>query len=101
MPQPWSSICLVVALAGLAFSVHWWRGKYGWWINGYSPKRARWVAIGLAGVLIALMGVSLYGKYVGPDWLFLVSGGVAFVASILGGRVWMAVWRRELAETGR
>ena len=101
LPQPWSLLVLVLSLAGLGLMVRMWRDRMGYWINGYSPRRARWVAIGLAGVLIALMGVSLYGKYVGPDWLFLVSGGVAFVASIIGGRVWMAVWRRELAETGR
>ena len=98
MPQPWSILCLVVSLLGLAFSVHLWRGKYGWWINGYSPKRARWVAFGLAAVLVGLIGLSLYGRVYGPWWLFIVSGVLGALAAGLGGRLWMRVWRRELAE---
>ncbi|WP_122465464.1 hypothetical protein [Brevundimonas lutea] len=101
LPQPWSLLVLVISLAGLALMVRMWRDRMGYWINGYSPRRARWVAIGMVVVFIALMGGSLYGRYVGPDWLFLVTGALGFVTAIIGGRVWMAVWRRELAETGR
>ena len=101
LPTPWAFVALAIALTGLALMVRLWRDKMGYWINGYSPRRARWIAIGLAVVFIALIGGTLYGKYVGPDWLFLVTGALGFVAAIIGGRVWMAVWRRELAETGR
>jgi phosphatidylglycerophosphate synthase len=98
MPRPWTFVVLPIALFGLAGLVMWWRKKFGWWISGYSPKRARWVAFGLVAVLLALMGLSLYGRFVGPGWLFLVSGGIAFVSAIVGGRLWMRVWRAELAE---
>jgi len=98
MPRPWTFVVLPIALFGLAGLVMWWRKKFGWWVSGYSPKRARWVAFGLVAVLLGLMGLSLYGRFVGPGWLFLVSGGIAFVAAIVGGRLWMRVWRTELAE---
>lgn len=98
MPQPWSFIVLPFALGGLAGMVMWWRKKFGWWVSGYSPKRARWVAIGLAAVMIGLMGLSIYGRHVGPSWLFVVAGVLGFVAAIAGSRLWLHVWRRELAE---
>jgi len=98
MERPWSVIVLLISLGGLAGLVMWWRNSLGWWVSGYSPKRARWVAIGLVAILIGLMGLSLYGQYVGPWWLFMVSGGLGFVAAIGGGRLWWRVWRKELAE---
>lgn len=99
MPNPWSSLVLVVSLIGLALMVTWWRKKVGWWVNGYSPKRARWVAFALAAFLLALIGVSLYGRIYGPWWLFLVTGGIAFVTSAVAGRLWMRVWRKEMSES--
>ena len=98
LPTPWSAVALVISMAALAGLVHWWKQKFGWWVSGYSPKRARWVAFGLGAVLVGLISLSLYGRYVGPDWLWMVSGGIGFVASIAGGRLWMHVWRKELAE---
>ena len=96
--QPWSFILLPLAMAGLALMVVSWRKTYGWWVGGYSPKRARWVAFGLAAVFVGLILLSLHGRGAGPDWLFLVSGGVGFVAAIAGSRLWMHVWRKELAD---
>lgn len=98
MPQPWSFIVLPIALGGLAFMVTSWRKRFGWWVSGYSPKRARWVAFGLLAVFLGLIGLSLYGRFVGPWWLFIVSGGIGFVVAIAASRLWMRVWREELAE---
>ena len=98
MPRPWDFIVLPIAIGGLLLMILWWRKTLGWWVSGYSPKRARWVAFGLVGLLLGLMGLSLYGRYVGPDWLWMVSGVVGFFGSILGSRLWMRVWRQELAE---
>ena len=98
MPRPWDFVVLPIALAAFGLMIMWWRKKYGWWVSGYSPKRARWVAFALVAVLVGLMGLSLYGRYVGPHWLWVVSGGIAFVAAVVGGRLWMRVWRKELAE---
>jgi hypothetical protein len=98
MPEPWSTIALPVALGGLAGLVLWWRKKYGWWVSGYSPKRARWVAFGLIAVFLGLIALTLYGRDSGPSWLYLVSGALGFVAAIAGSRLWLHVWRKELAE---
>lgn len=100
MPQPWSALVLVASLLGLVLMIHWWKQKFGWWVSGYSPKRARWIAIGLAAVLIGLMGLSIWGKAAGIAWTPLATGAAGFVAAIVGGRIWMAVWKRELAEAG-
>ena len=98
LAQPWSILALVVSLAGLALMVRWWKKRVGWWVSGYSPKRARWVAFALVAVLIALMGVSLWGKDSGIVWMPLATGAAGFFAAILGGRLWMHVWKRELVE---
>lgn len=98
LPQPWSFLVLVVSLVGLALMVQFWRRRFGWWVNGYSPRRARRVAIGLAVILIALMAVSIWGRVTGLWWIALTTGPAGFVAAILGGRVWMQVWKAELQE---
>ena len=98
LPTPWSALVLVASMLGLVLMINWWKQKYGWWVSGYSPKRARWAAIGLAVVLIGLMGVSIWGKAAGISWTPLATGAAGFVAAIVGGRVWMAIWKRELAE---
>ena len=98
MPDPWRFIALPIAMAGLVLMIVGWRKTFGWWVSGYSPKRARWVAFGLGAVLVGLISLSLYGRYVGPDWLWMVSGGLGFVASIAGSLLWMRVWRKELAD---
>lgn len=98
LPMPWSFLALAFGLAGLALMVRSWRSKHGWWVSGYSPRRARWVAIGLAVVLVGLMGLSLWGRRAGIAWTPLATGGAGFLAAIVGGRLWMRVWRRELAE---
>ncbi len=98
LPQPWSMMVLPIALGGLAGLIMWWRKKYGWWVSGYSPKRARWVAFGLMAVFLALTGLTLYGNRIGSSWLYLVSGGIAFVAAVAAGRLWLHVWRKDLAE---
>lgn len=98
LPMPWSMVALALSCSGLALMMTAWRKKFGWWVSGYSPKRARWVAFALLPVFLGLLGLSLYGRYVGPWWLFIVSGGIGFVVAIAASRLWMRVWRKELAE---
>ncbi len=98
MPRPWDIVALALVFGALIWMIVWWRKRFGWWVSGYSPRRARWVAFALAALLVGLIGLSLYGRYVGPDWLWIVSCAVAFLAAIGGSRLWMRIWRKELAE---
>ncbi len=98
LAPPWSMLALGLSLTGLAVMVWSWRRRFGWWIGGYSPRRARWVAYAMGAVYLGLVAMSIYGRQEGPWWLYLVSGAIGFVAAIAGSRIWMRVWRAELAE---
>lgn len=100
LPAPWSFIALAVSLSGLALMIHWWRRKAGWWVSGYSPRRARWVAFGMLALFLSLMGLSLWGKAAGIYWMPLATGAAGFVTAIIGSRVWTRVWQKDLKETG-
>ena len=98
-PQPWSTVTLALSLAGLAFMVRWWRNRTGWWVSGYSPPRAKWVAFGLVAVMMALMSLSFWTRlFDGPMWAPFVAGALAAVAAMIGGRLWMRAYRRDLLE---
>lgn len=102
LQSPWSTITLGISLTALVLMVQWWRKRVGWWVNGFSPPRARWVAFGLMGVVLALMGLSFWPRFGdGPLWVAFVAGGLAGLAGIIGGRIWMAVYRQELKATAR
>ena len=96
LPSPWSMVGLALAMAGLAGCVQWWRKRFGWWVNGYSPKRAGRVAYAMAGLLALLVGVGIWGRGQEIAWIPFATAAAAFVLSILGGRLWMHVWKREL-----
>lgn len=96
LEAPWSLLVLGIALAGLGILTASWRRRFGWWISGYSPRRARWVAFGMVAVFLVLMAVSIYGRLNGPWWLHLAAAAIGFVTAIAGSRVWMRVWRAEL-----
>lgn len=98
LPQPWSGVATPVAMFALVGLVMWWRKQYGWWVSGVSPARARWVAIGLGVVLLGLVLTTVRALPDGPSWLPFATGGAAFVAAIVGNRLWMRVWRKELAD---
>jgi len=100
--QPWSAPILLGSLAGLFFMIQSWRKRLGWWVNGFSPPRARWVAIGLGVALAPLMGLSLWARFGdAPGWIPLLAGGLAGLAGVVGGRIWLAVYRQELKAAAR
>ena len=101
LPQPWSILALVSSLGGLFWMIHWFRRRYGWWVSGYSPKRARWVAFAMVAVFLALIAVTFAGREFEVWWVSLATAPAAFVVAIVGSRLWMRVWRRELAEAAR
>lgn len=69
-------------------------------ILGTTPRRARWVAIGLGAVmLVAILGL-VYVRRARPDLplLPIVAGvmAVVFVLALVGSRLWRRVFRAEM-----
>jgi hypothetical protein len=69
-------------------------------ITGLSPRRARWVAIGLGMVLLPLMLLAILLNRFAPSGVMLALGAaalmaVAFVVCLIGSRLWLRVYRRE------
>lgn len=71
--------------------------RTGVYVSEVRPRRARWVAWGLSLVLVAIIVAVIWGSHAGLWWLPLPLAGVAFVASLIGLRLWRRVYR---AETG-
>lgn len=98
LPTIYSLACTAIGLAVIVVIVRKWTDRTGFWVNGYSPKNARWVAFGLAGVLIALMVGAVATRGNGPAWAPLAFGLAAGVLAIIGSRIWTRVY---IAETSR
>ncbi len=97
LPGPFDLLVPVLAggaLGGLAWG---WARKHGVWISGTTPRRARWVAAGL-GVVVALLAMAaIFARIEGGGVVFSLAAAVAaFVAALVGSRLWRAVYRREM-----
>lgn len=102
LPLPWGSLVFVPCMLAVVFMVRWWRTTYGWWVNGYSPRRAGKVAWALAAFMIAMMGLALWTRlHDGPVWGPWVAGGLTWIAAAFAGRLWMRAYRKDLAELPR
>jgi hypothetical protein len=102
LPQISIGLVLLGTLAGLYWMVKWWRDRFGWWVSAYAPKRARWVAVAMWPLLLCSLGLSCWTRlFEGPLWAPFLGGAVAFVTTIIFGRWWAHVYRRELAEGGQ
>ena len=100
LPQPYAVLTVPVAMGALALMVRWWKAKTGFWVNGFSPRGARWVALGLGALLVSLMLGSLYLTRVADLWWGpLVTGGIATIVAIFASRMWMRAYRRDLARS--
>lgn len=98
-PTVISLACTGVGLAILGLIVRKWIERTGVWVNGYKPRRARWVAIGLAVVLIGLMMCSLtLGRYGGIAWIPPVMGLAGGALAVIGSRIWTRIYLAETRE---
>lgn len=94
-PTPFN--VLASGCGALAFGLLWrsWSEKTGVGITGLSPKRARWVAIGLGAVFAVLMLASFYaGRRSEPLWA-LPLAAIGFIAAMTFSRLWLRVYRAE------
>lgn len=101
LPQPIGILSVAVGLAGLAVMVSLWRKQTGLWVSGLSPRRARWVALGLGAALVGFVVAGMVlNRVTGLWWPSLAVGVVAGVSAVAASRLWTRVYRRELAEEG-
>lgn len=92
-----SMACAAVAIAILVTIMRVWQDRTGVWVNGYTPRRARWAAFGLAAILVGLIGVNLwFGRVQGMVWVPLASGLAAAALGVVGMRIWMRLYRIDV-----
>lgn len=96
-PAPIGILCVTVAIAILVIIMRKWQARTGVWVNGYSPRRARWAAIGLGVILMGLMLFSIWaGRMQGLIWVPFLNGAVAAGLGVIGMRVWMRLYRIDV-----
>lgn len=96
-PTAFSLPSVGIALAILVVIMRRWQAERGVWVNGYSPKRARWAAFGLAAILIGLMGLSIwFGRIQAIYWVPVVNGLAGAALGYIGSRVWMRLYRQDV-----
>lgn len=81
----YASIAVVFAMIGL---MTWWRHRLGWWLGGYSPRRARWVGYGRLAPLIAL---AVWVWMVPEVWVAITAGIVSAIIALSASRLWAGV----------
>ena len=100
LDMPMSSACVAVGVLLLAVLFRREANRLGVSINSMSPRRARWVAIGLGMVLIPLMLLAILLNHFAASGVMLALGvaglmAAAFVICLIGSRLWLRVYRRE------
>lgn len=101
LDQPFAVAGTSLGIAGLAIIFRKEVRRTGVQVTGFSPRQARWVAMGLGLVLAAvMMGVVLLKHEVGPE-LPLAPITVAVMAGVFAlalgaSRVWRRVYRAEM-----
>lgn len=89
MIRPFATIIVILAMIGL---MTWWRHRLGWWLSGYSPRRARWAAFEMIVPLVALM----MWVWMVPDlWVAITGGTVGAAVAFGASRLWARMWRQE------
>ena len=100
LDMPFNIFASTFGVLGLAVIFQHESRRTGLRITGVSPRRARWVAIGLGVVLGAVM-LGLVGlRLRAPDAPFFAIGAgaavVAFALALAGSRLWRRVYRAEM-----
>ena len=99
LPAPWNSTIFIFCMFAVVLMVQWWKKKYGWWVNGYSPRHAGKVAWVLVAFMMVMMGLGLWTRlYDGPAWMPWAAGALTWVVAGVIGRLWIRAYQRDLAE---
>lgn len=92
------AIGLCIVVLGLMFRAE--TQRMGVLLLGTTPRRARWVAFGLGGIMLVTMLAVVYVKHSRPDLplvpITAAIMAVAFVLSLGASRLWRRVYRAEM-----
>jgi len=97
-PSPVGVLGSSFGAVGLALLARKKAERTGVYVSEVGPRRARWVAWGLSFILVGIIVAVIWGTHAGLWWLPLPLAGVAFVASLVGLRLWRRVYRRETGQ---
>jgi peptidoglycan/LPS O-acetylase OafA/YrhL len=101
LDQPYGVTGVALGVAGLAVIFQRETRRTGVRVTGVSPRRARWVAIGLGLLMAAAMMGMVALRHLTPPGFPLVPAVLAvmvlaFAAALIGSRVWRRVYRAEM-----
>lgn len=100
-PLPFNVLASCGGALALALLLRASAEKSGVLVTGVTPRKARWVAYGVGGLFIVLMGLSLYaGRRDDMAWAPYALTAVAFVGALAFSRLWLAVYRNETGAKG-
>lgn len=101
LDNPYNISASTLGLLGLVVLFQRESRRTGLKLTGVSPKWARWVAISIglifAAVIVGLAWVRRESPGV-PAWqVGAVAAAIAFVAALIGSRIWRRVYRAEMS----
>ncbi|CAN5353097.1 hypothetical protein BH09PSE1_BH09PSE1_27960 [soil metagenome] len=96
LSMPLNVLCSAGGAVALALLARSWSQRTGVWVSGVTPGKARWVAIGLGALMLALMLAAVWAGQAGRLWAGLPLGALAFFLAWGGSVLWVRVF---LAET--
>lgn len=100
-PLPFNVLASGVGALSLALLMRAWSEKNGVMVLGTTPKNARWVAYGVGGLFLILMGLSLFvGRRDDMVWAPYALTAIAFVGALAFSRLWLRVYRAETGAEG-
>lgn len=98
LDAPLNVLCSAGGALGFGLLAKAWSDRTGIWISGVSPRRARWVAIGLGAVILVLMLVGVHFGRQQQVWVGIPLGLAAFAVAMAGSWLWLKVFLAETRE---
>ncbi len=101
LPTAGLVVCMVIAVATMAWIIHDDKQRYGMFVSGWQGTRPKLVLFGLVAVAgaMAVLSISARGEPV-PSPTAIVAALVTFTLCTLGSLWWQKLYRQELREGG-
>ena len=99
LPLGWSGGASLLGAGALSLLARDWARKKGVWVCGVTPRRARWVSLGLGIVIAALCAWVFFVTYRGGSrWVAAPAALVAAGCALAGSRLWRRVFLIDLKD---